>query len=277
MCCVPVYVLVEKNVAVAYLARRSGELSMQEYSRQDVQIGSRLQIISSLGAAAGLLLYAGNSFPNLKKNDVWYHIKWMGLGALPLVSFTSIFVGLSICTEIVLQLKELGAEQQAGSIIAVGLLRELALLSVSMVWAVRTAACIAAQLRTRPDRTFMDTESAGNLILPYLVAGLISGGALSAYGLVMGICTCALFAPCLGSTSTSDFLESARVSIMDKDILVFFIKVTLVGPAIAVLSSFVTARDRKLTTAHAVANAISATCVGLAIANLGITVAAFLP
>lgn len=250
---------------------------MQGISRQDVQIGSRWQIISSLGAALGLLLYGIHSFRDLRKSEIWYHIKWMGLGALPIISFTSIFVGLSLCTEVVLQLKELGVEDQAGTLISVGLLRELAFLTVSTAWSARAAACIVEQLRACQDILMMATDTAGRLILPYLISALITGGVLSAYGLVMAICTCAVYAPFLGDTTTADFLQAVRAAIMDKDVYVFFVKVALVGPVIAVLSGFVTARDQKLSTANAVGNAVSAAIVGMAIANLSVTVAAFLP
>jgi ABC-type transporter Mla maintaining outer membrane lipid asymmetry permease subunit MlaE len=250
---------------------------MQEISRQDAQIGARLQIISSLGASLGLLIYAINALPALKKAEVWNHIKWMGLGALPLVSFASIFVGLSICTELVLQLKELGVEEQAGTIITVGLLRELAFLTVTTALCARCAAFVTEKLRSETDIMLASTEAIGKMVSPYLVAALISGGILSAYGLVIAICTCAVYTPFIGNTATADFLQSSRSAIVDKDVQVFFIKVTLVGPCIAVLSGFVTARDSKLSTACAVANSVSATCVGLAIANLAVTVAAFLP
>jgi hypothetical protein len=100
---------------------------------------------------------------------------------------------------------------------------------------------------------------------------------LGAYGLAIGFVTAALVAPLLGVSSTSDFLESARQGIQDKDLVVYFIKLNLVNPTIGVFAGCAAGWYGRGNMAIPVgANAVTATFIAGYMANLLITYAAYL-
>ena len=182
---------------------------------------------------------------------------WMGPQSLPLITFSAIFIALTLTLQAVLEMRQLRTQDLSGAVIAVGLLRELGPLTVSMAWAARVAAHLCAEGRYfGHDRS--DAEYATQFVLPNYLAGLCMSVPLGLYGLVVGFLTAAVFAPTLGVSSTNDFMETSRLYIQDKDVTTYFVKLILVNPTLAVLVGSAYGRNPGESQRFATANAVTA-------------------
>ncbi|HEY9760097.1 MAG TPA: ABC transporter permease [Oculatellaceae cyanobacterium] len=199
---------------------------------------------------------------------------WMGPQSLPLVTFAAIFIALTLTLQAVLEMRQLRTQDLSGAVIAIGLLRELGPLTVSMAWAARVTAHLCAEGRYFGHER-SDSEYATQFVLPNYLAGLCMAVPLSLYGLVVGFLTAAVFAPSLGVSSTNDFLETARLYIQDKDVSTYFIKLVFVNPTLAVLVGSAYGRDHQESQRFASANAVTALFIMGFIVNWFVTDAVF--
>lgn len=230
--------------------------------------------IGALGFSCKLLFCSLAMSCSLRKDDFLYHFRWMGLGGLPLIALCAIFISCALCVQTVVELQKFGAEDLAGTVITVGLLRELGALTVSAFWGARTASVIAQQARGH--------SQAGNdvdpgFFLPRYLAAITAGGLLCAYGLVIGLLAAAFAAPFLGVSSSFDFMEAARSVVQNKDVAVYLVKLHLVAPTVAVLAGCVAGNSRTKTPAAIADRAVTYTCCITALCNLVITLAVYIP
>ncbi len=201
---------------------------------------------------------------------------WMELGpaSLPLIAVASVFVSLTLTTGVILELKQHGAQDVTGAVIAVGLLRELAGLTVGAAWTSRATALIRGTVLTLSDD--VSTGSANKLVPPIFVAAIASAFALSAFGLAIGLLTSAYYAPLLGVSSSADFLEAARQMVNNKDLCVYLIKLILMNPTIAVIVGCGISIERHIGFAHSVTSAVTLAAMLSFIANFAVTAVAYL-
>jgi phospholipid/cholesterol/gamma-HCH transport system permease protein len=199
---------------------------------------------------------------------------WLGPQSLPLVSLSAIFIGLTLTLQAVLEMRYLRSQDLSGAVIAIGLLRELGPITVSMAWAARVTAHLCAEGRYFGlERS--DADYASNFVLPNLLAGYLMSIPLAAYGLVVGFLTAALFAPTLGVSSTNDFMETARLYIRDKDVMTYFVKLILINPTLAVLIGSAFGREDEELQRFASANAVTALFIAGFITNWLFTYAVY--
>lgn len=237
---------------------------------------SWLTPVMDLGMGARLMfsLLDPASYRKLPFYEIRQHCGWMGSGSLPMVCMCAVLISVAVTTQVVLEADKFRAQDISGAVIAVGLLREVAGLTISLAWCAKVAAYIGAEASTtlvakgKPvGRTFF---------IPRYIAAMISAAGLAAFGLVIGFTCAAIYAPTLGVTSTADFLESARGAIKYKDIVAYIIKLGIVNPTIAVLCGTVCGSARGRKPYMVAANAVANTFVAGAAMNLGITMALYL-
>lgn len=198
----------------------------------------------------------------------------MAIDSMGLVVTSSVVVSLALCTHTVLELRNFNAQSFSGALIAVGMLRELGGLTVSSVWCLRSAAYLAEETAflLQSGRA----ELNGGFFLVRYAAALVAALPLSAYGMMAGIFAAALYAPMLGVGSTADFLESARQAVSYRDIVVYFFKLVLVNPTIALMASIAIGAVHAGRAEQAATRAVLATAAGIYIVNLLITLAVYL-
>lgn len=249
---------------------------MHEQSRRRSAVALAGQWLSSLGLFVRLSCstFSVASFAKLKQNEIRFHCQWMGESAVPLIAISAVFISVALTAQVVMELQRFGAQDLAGPMIALGLLRELGPLTVSILWCSRIAAFIAAEAH---NLDFSEADYASKFMLPRYIAALYSGIPLSVLGLVLGFIAAALYAPILGVSSAADFVEGARPMIKNKDVVVFFVKLLLVNPTIAVFVSAFVGRSQHSTPAFVVANAVTATVIVLVIANYAVSFAFYMP
>jgi phospholipid/cholesterol/gamma-HCH transport system permease protein len=195
---------------------------------------------------------------------------WMGEKSLPLVAVSSIFVALALTLQTVNEMRDYRAQDVSGALIALGLLRELGPLTVSLSWAARVAALLSVEANEF-GQEMSDAPFIQQFLLPNYLAGLLMSVPLSAYGLVIGFGAAALFAPMLGVSSSNDFLETARLSIRNKDLVVYFVKLIFVNPTVAIFTACAIGRIHRGDKAHISSNAVTSMFIAAVIANFILT------
>lgn len=249
---------------------------MQRVGRRSIGETSRKRL-SSLGSNVRVLASAFTieSFRDWRTSEFKFHLRWMGEGSLPLITWSAVFISLALSTQAILELRKYGAEDLAGPLIAIALLRELGPLTVSLAWGARAAAFISADGRHRAEED--GQRESTHSFLPLYAAAIFSGTLLSVYGLVIGFTAAAVFSPTLGVTSMSDFMESARAHIENKDVFIYFFKLVLVNPTIGVIAGFIAARRDDLSPGFAAAEAVTGTFIFGGLLNLAVTLLAYYP
>lgn len=212
-----------------------------------------------------LAAFSVRTFARLQLGEIRQELNWMLLSSVPEIILLSSFVALALTLQTVIELRQFKAADLAGSVIAVGLLRELGPLIVSSAWCAKVAAGLCSQTR----ELLLKGQSSrfSSFLCTRLVAALIAAVPLSAYGLFFGLLTGAALAPHLGSTSTADFLENARQSVKDKDLCTFFLKLCLINPTAGVFCGCITALRLRLSPSQAVVAAVGTTTVAVACMN----------
>jgi phospholipid/cholesterol/gamma-HCH transport system permease protein len=219
--------------------------------------------------------FSPTAWRNLRAHDVATHFRWMGPGSLPLVTFSAIFVALALTTQVTLELDKYQAQDMAGPMIAIGLLRELGPLTISMAWSAQVAVCLCGQA-AEVYQGGGENDFGTTFILPRYLAALAAGLGLSAFGLVIGFSAAAVYAPLVGVSSSADFLETARLSIKDKDVCVYFVKLVLINPTLAFLVGCSCGRSIAALTPLSLAKTVAALFIVGAIVNYFITALTYL-
>lgn len=234
--------------------------------------------LSPVGTSMRLIAYSFNfqSLRSLTFRNLRPHCLWMGLQSFHFVSLSAAMVSICLTIQCVIELQRYQAQDLAGAVISIGLLREIGPLTISMAWCAMVAARVSEDAKQHYASYYSDSAFASDFVLPRYVAAIAMSIPLSAYGLLFGFLTGALFAPLIGVNSTTDFLNSAREAIKDRDLFVYFIKLALVNPSVAVFAGSVAGMRAKDASQPVAADAVFATfltCFGL---NLAVTTAAYL-
>jgi phospholipid/cholesterol/gamma-HCH transport system permease protein len=222
---------------------------------------------------AAQMLYPGNLL-SIQFSQYRSSLHWMGIESLPLVGLSAMFVSLALSIQTIIELQRFSAQDMAGMVISIGLLRELGPLTVSVSWCARVAARLSGEARefSGNSRDFV-TQFA----LPKYLAALSMAIPLGAYGLVIGFLTSAFFAPHLGVSSTHDYLSAAKPAIRDKDLFCYFFKLIVINPTIGVFAGCVFGRSGKGGRAEICSNAVTAMFIAAMFFNLVFTYAMYMP
>lgn len=197
--------------------------------------GQILSLFHPLGIFARILpcLVNPNCYTRINIEEFKRICDYIGPKALPLILSTAIFISLALSIETVLETTKYGAQDSSGAAISIGLLRELGPLTVSIFWAARTTVLLSYNAKLYVDK-HGHTDFIEVFVFPRFIAAIMMAVPLASYGLVFGFATAALYAPTIGVSSWQEFLEIARVSIHEKDIITYFVKLIVLNPIIAV-------------------------------------------
>jgi ABC-type transporter Mla maintaining outer membrane lipid asymmetry permease subunit MlaE len=219
--------------------------------------------------------FSPTSLREMDRATFVHYFSVMGLRSLPLITFGSILVSLALTTQVVLEAERFKAQDMAGAAIAIGLLRELAPLTVGLTWAARTCAFLTETAFAERKRS--EHDFSGDFLAPAYLAAIAAALPLAAYGLVVGFGAAALYAPCIGVTSSADFLESARLAIKDKDVVVYLLKLVVINPTIVIFATCLTSLSDTSSRSSVTAAAVTWTAILVFTANLVCTWAWYLP
>jgi len=165
-----------------------------------------------------------------------------GVGAIPIVSLITFFVGIIIALQGAYQLQRLGAMQLVSSLVAIAITRELGPLITAIVVIGRSGSAFAAEIGTMSVTEEVDAletmalDPIAFLVMPRLLAMAVMLPCLAIWADLMGVLGGSLFGVVGGGYTFGGYMLATRDALLMRDItsgviksLVFAIVITAVG------------------------------------------------
>jgi len=152
-----------------------------------------LESISFLGLTVVSLMRALVRPKLLRVPAIFYHMEQAGLNAIPIIALIAFLIGLVIAYQGAIQLRQFGAEIFVVDMVAVSVLRELAILLTAIVVAGRSGSAFTAQIGAMKINEEVDAmrtiglDPMQVLVLPRLIALIIVLPLLGFVADVMGL------------------------------------------------------------------------------------------
>ncbi|MDO9437869.1 ABC transporter permease [Hydrogenophaga sp.] len=150
----------------------------------------------TLGFVGEVLLSVGRWMrgrSDMRASDLMWQIEQTGPRSLPIVALVCFLVGLIVAYMGASQLQRFGAQTYIADLVTIGVVREVAALLVGIVLSGRVGAAFAAQIGSMRANeevdalTTMGVNPIDFLVLPRVLALLIVGPLLTAFGAVVGM------------------------------------------------------------------------------------------
>jgi phospholipid/cholesterol/gamma-HCH transport system permease protein len=165
-----------------------------------------------------------------------------GVGAIPIVSLITFFIGVIIALQGAYELQRLGAMQLVASLVAISITRELGPLVTAIVVIGRSGSAFAAEIGTMRVTEELDAletmalNPIAFLVVPKFLAMAVMMPCLAIWADLMGILGGSLFAVTGGGFTFGGYLIATRDALLMRDItsgciksLVFGLVITAVG------------------------------------------------
>jgi phospholipid/cholesterol/gamma-HCH transport system permease protein len=166
----------------------------------------------------------------------------VGVGAIPIISLITFFVGVIIALQGAFELQRLGAMQLVSSLVAIAITRELGPLITAIVVIGRSGSAFAAEIGTMRVTEELDAletmalDPVAFLVVPKFLAMAVMLPCLAIWSDLMGVLGGALFGVVAGGYTFGGYMLATRDALMMRDIssgviksLVFGMVITAVG------------------------------------------------
>ena len=176
---------------------------------------------------------------DMRSSDLLWQIEQTGPRSLPIVALVSFLVGLIVAYMGAAQLQRFGAQNYIADLVTVGVVREVAALLVGIVLAGRVGAAFAAQIGSMRANeevdalTTMGVNPVDFLVLPRVLALLIVGPMLTAFGAVVGMAVGWLVAVGIYGVTPLEYVYSSAQALSLPHVLVGLIKGTVYAVLVA--------------------------------------------
>jgi phospholipid/cholesterol/gamma-HCH transport system permease protein len=165
-----------------------------------------------------------------------------GVGALPITSLITFFVGVIIALQGAYELQRLGAMQLVAPLVAIAITRELGPLVTAIVVIGRSGSAFAAEISTMKVTEELDAlktmalDPIGFLVVPKFLAMAVMLPCLTIWADLMGVLGGSLFGVTGGGSTFSGYMIATRDALLVRDItsgviksVVFAMLITAVG------------------------------------------------
>ena len=158
-----------------------------------------------------------------------------GVGALPILSLITFFVGIIIALQGAYELQRLGAMQLVASLVAISITRELGPLLTAIVVIGRSGSAFAAEIATMRVTEELDAlktmalDPVAFLVVPKFLAMAVMMPCLTIWADLMGVLGGSLFGVIGGSYTFGGYLIATRDALLLRDVTSGFIKSVVFG------------------------------------------------
>ncbi len=176
---------------------------------------------------------------DMRASDLAWQIDQTGPRSLPIVSLVCFLVGLIVAYMGAAQLQRFGAQTYIADLVTVGVVREVAALLVGIVLAGRVGAAFAAQIGSMRANEEVDALATMGvnpvdfLVLPRVLALLIVGPLLTAFGALVGMAVGWLVAVGIYGVTPLEYVYASMEAITLPHVLVGLIKGTAYSVLVA--------------------------------------------
>lgn len=198
-----------------------------------------LKVIAQIGATIFLLIETLKKINKIKLYETCKQCLLLGVNSFPIVFLTLLFTGMVFSAQIVGELVKYGAEFTAGSIVAIGLGRELGPVLCGVVLAGRVGAAITAELGTMRVTEQIDAlrcmavDPVEYLVLPRVIACMIMLPILDVFAVTIGVGGGMIVASVTGNISSHMYWDSITSFCVASDLYIGMIKTVFFGMIIA--------------------------------------------
>ena len=158
-----------------------------------------------------------------------------GVGAIPITSLITFFIGVIIALQGAYELQKLGAMQMVASLVAISITRELGPLVTAIVVIGRSGSAFAAEIGTMRVTEELDAletmalDPVAFLVLPKFLAMAVMMPCLTIWADLMGILGGSLFGVVGGGLTFGSYLTATRDALLSHDVVSGFIKSIVFG------------------------------------------------
>ena len=202
-----------------------------------------LETLKSLAYVGGLARLTGEAAyatlvgplrgERLRPRRAFHQAMAVGVGAIPIVSLISLFVGLIIALQSAYELRRLGAIQFVANAVAISIVRELGPLITAIIVIGRSGSAFAAEIGTMKVTEEVDAlktmaiSPVAFLVAPKFLAMLVMVPCLTIWADSMGILGGGLFGVAGANFTVSSYLEATRDALVLHDISTGLVKSAL--------------------------------------------------
>jgi phospholipid/cholesterol/gamma-HCH transport system permease protein len=200
-----------------------------------------VDIITFLGRAASATGQALMHPRSLRLPSISRHVAETGINALPIVGLMAVMISVVIAYQGVAQLRPYGGEDFTINLVAVSVLREMGVLITAIMVAGRSGSAFTAEIGVMKAREEIDAlkvmgmEPMGLLVVPRLIALVITLPLLTVFADVMGLLGGAVITWSLLDVSPLQYVDRARYAIDASDLFVGLVKAPIFAVCIAVV------------------------------------------
>ena len=196
------------------------------------QAGRRdlLDIIDFIGRAASWTLRGFIHPSTLRFASITRHVSETGIKALPIVGLMAIMIAIVLGYQGVAQLRPFGGEDFTLNLVAVSVLREMAVLVTAIMVAGRSGSAFTAEIGVMKTREEVDAlkmmgiEPMQVLVVPRVIALVITLPLLTFFADMMGLLGGAAIAQVLLDVSPAQYIARLRTMVDVSDLIVGLIK-----------------------------------------------------
>lgn len=226
--------------------RRLGPVQLlEDLGKGALEAGqAAISLVNFLGlliAAAGHVLIEPR---RMRWTPLVHHMEQVGIKAMPIVGLMAFLIGIVIAQQGEFQLKRFGANVFVVDLVAVSILREIAILITAIMLAGRSGSAFTAQIGTMVLNEEVDAmrtlgiDPIETLVMPRLVAIILMMPLLTFYADILGILGGGVFS-CLALDMTpAAFMERVHSAITMDSFLVGLIKAPFFGAVIAIAGCY---------------------------------------
>jgi phospholipid/cholesterol/gamma-HCH transport system permease protein len=159
----------------------------------------------------------------------------VGVGAIPIISLITFFVGVIIALQGAYELQRLGAMQLVASLVAISITRELGPLVTAVVVIGRSGSAFAAEIGTMRVTEELDAletmalDPVAFLVVPKFLAMAVMMPCLAIWADLMGVLGGGLFGVFGGGYTFGGYLIATRDALLLRDVTSGFIKSVVFG------------------------------------------------
>jgi phospholipid/cholesterol/gamma-HCH transport system permease protein len=200
-----------------------------------------VEVITFIGRAASAIRGALMHPRELRAGAISRQIADTGIGALPVVGLMALMISIVIGYQGVAQLRPYGGQDFTINLVAVSVLREMAVLITAIMVAGRSGSAFTAEIGVMKAREEIDAlkvmglEPMTLLVVPRLIGLVITLPLLTVYSDVVGLLGGAIIAQVQLDVSFAQYLERVRQAVDASDVFVGLVKAPVFGFLIAVI------------------------------------------
>jgi phospholipid/cholesterol/gamma-HCH transport system permease protein len=200
-----------------------------------------LDLIAFVGRVASAAAGTLRSPSRLRPASISRQVRETGINALPIVGLLAVMIATVVAYQGVVQLRPYGGEEFTINLVAVSVLREMAVLITAIIVAGRSGSAFTAEIGVMKAREEIDAlETMGLdpmdlLVLPRVIGLLITLPLLTFFADAMGLLGGAVITHVILGVSLEQYLGHAREALDAHDLFVGLIKAPIFAVVIAVV------------------------------------------